>query len=260
LKITKAVILAAGKGTRLLPLTRAIPKEMIRIGTKPIIEHVIDFLRTGGIEEILIIIGRKKEQIMDHLGSGKAYGVDISYKIQEDPRGTADATYYARNFVGEDCFVLIYGDNYFKPFESIIKFLNFHINKKKAEATIVLHPVEDPTRFGLVNIDDQGKILKLIEKPTMKEAKDYLSDGKYLSIAGLLILNHSVFSYIKQIEKGIGNELWLTDAIELMRQDNREMFGYVYQGTRYDIGTFQSLLEADSMEQRESKLMSKRKK
>ena len=259
MKITKAVILAAGKGTRLLPLTRAIPKEMLRIGTKPIIEHVIDFLRTGGIDEILIITGRKKEQIMDHLGSGNAYGVDISYKIQEEPRGTADATYYAKNFIGEDDFVLIYGDNYLKPFVSINKFLNFHINNKEAEVTIVLHPVEDPTRFGLVKIDVQGKILKIIEKPTMKGAKDYLSDGKYLSIAGILILNHSVFSYIKQIEKGIGNELWLTDVIEMMRQDNRKMFGYVHQGTRYDIGTFQSLLEADSMEQREAKHISKKK-
>ena len=87
--IKKAVVLAAGKGTRLMPLTLAMPKEMIRVGTKPVIEHAIEVLKAGGIRDVLIIVGRKKEAIMDYLGSGERLGVNIYYRIQEEPKGSA---------------------------------------------------------------------------------------------------------------------------------------------------------------------------
>ena len=175
-----------------MPLTRAIPKEMIRVGLKPAIEHCIEVLRAGGITEILVIVGRKKESIMDHLGSGARLGVNVYYMVQEEPRGTADAVLHGKGFVGSDDFVVIYGDNYIKPYESIRDILTFH-HSTAADVTLVLHPIDDPTRFGIVKINGEGDVLGLIEKPSISEAKKYKSHGRYLNIAGLLVLKNSIF-------------------------------------------------------------------
>ena len=247
LLIKKAVVLAAGKGTRLMPLTLAMPKEMIRVGVKPVIEHAIEVLKAGGIRDILIIVGRKKEAIMDYLGSGERLGVNIYYRIQEDPKGPAHAVYYGRDFVGSEDFVVMYGDNYLKPYEAIKDIIKFHENKK-ADATLVLHSVEDPQRFGIAKIDNEGKVLGIIEKPSLEEAKSYRNNDVYHNIAGLLILKHTIFAYIEKTKPGKGNEFWLTDSVELMRSDGHRIFGFVFDGTRYDIGTFESLREADKME------------
>lgn len=248
--IKKAIILAAGKGTRLMPLTLAVPKEMIRIGTKPVIEHAINVLSAGGIEKILVIVGRKKEAILNYLGSGKRLGVDIYYKIQEELKGTAHAVYQGRDFVGGEDFAVIYGDNYLKPYRTMKEIIQFH-ERKKADATLVLHPVQDPRRFGIVKINKDGKVLGLVEKPTLEEAKPYKTGDAYLNIAGLLVLKPSAFEYIRKTKPGKGGEIWLTDSIELMRKRGKSVYGYVFSGTRYDIGTFESLKEADKLEQME---------
>jgi len=245
--IKKAVVLAAGKGTRLRPLTLAMPKEMIRVGVKPVIEHAIEVLKAGGIKDILIIVGRKKEAIMDYLGSGEWLGVNIYYRIQDKPKGSAHAVYYGRDFVGSEDFVVMYGDNYLKPYEAMKDIVKFHENKK-ADATLVLHSVKDPQRFGIAKIDRGGKVLGIIEKPSLKEAKSYRNNDVYRNIAGLLILKHTIFAYIEKTKPGKGNEIWLTDSVELMRSDGHRIFGFVFDGTRYDIGTFESLREADKME------------
>jgi dTDP-glucose pyrophosphorylase len=246
--IKKAVILAAGKGTRLMPLTLAIPKEMIRIGIKPVIEHAIEDLKTGGIKDILIIVGRKKEAIMDYLGSGKRLEVNIYYRIQDKPKGSAHALYYGKDFIDSEDFVVMYGDNYLKPYDTMKHVVKFHKNRK-ADATLVLSPVKDPRRFGIVKIDERGKVLGIIEKPSLKEAKSYRVNDVYLNIAGLLILKNIIFNYIEKTKPGRNNEIWLTDSVELMRRDGYEIAGFVFSGTRYDIGTFKSLKEADKMEQ-----------
>lgn len=248
--IKKAVVLAAGKGSRLDPLTRAIPKEMIRVGLKPVIEHVIKVLSAGGIEEILIIVGPKKESIMNHLGSGERLGVNIYYRVQEEPKGTAHAVLQSEGFIGDDTFVVMYGDNYFKPYESMNYIRDFH-ESNSADATLVLYPVDDPTRFGIVKINDKRNILGIIEKPKLNEALPYKVKDKYLNIAGLMIVTSEIFEYIEKTKPGINNEIWLTDSIELMRLDCRKIMGYVFKGVRYDIGTYESLIEADRLEHSE---------
>ncbi len=248
--IKKAVILAAGKGTRLRPLTLAVPKEMIRVGTKPVIEHAINVLRAGGITDILIVVGRKKEAILDYLGSGERLGVNISYKIQEELKGTAHAVYQGKDFVGNEDFVVIYGDNYLKPYEVMKKIIKFH-EEKKADATLVLHPVKDPRRFGIVKIDADNKVLGTIEKPKLEEAEPYKVGDNYLSIAGLLVLKPHIFHYIKKTKPGKDDEMWLTDSVELMRKDKQKICAFLFKGTRYDIGTFESLKKADVLEQSE---------
>ena len=246
----KGIILAAGAGSRLMPLTRAIPKEMIRVGLKPTIEHCVEVLKAGGMKEILVIVGRKKESIMDHLGSGKLLGVNIYYRVQEEPSGTAHAVLLGKGFIGSDDFVVIYGDNYFKPYQSMKNILKYH-GSKDADVTLVLHPVEDPRRFGIVKIDGDGNVLGIIEKPSLEEAKPYIFDNKYFNIAGLLIFKNSVFNYVENTEVGRNNEYWLTDSVENMRIIGKKVMGYRFGGIRYDIGTFESLLEADRLEQME---------
>ena len=246
--IKKAIILAAGKGTRLRPLTLAIPKEMIRVGMKPVIEHAINVLRAGGIEKILVVVGRKKEAILGYLGSGERLEADILYKIQEELKRTAHAVYQGKDFVSNEDFVVIYGDNYLKPYEVMREIVKFH-EEKKADATIVLHPVKDPRRYGIVKIDTDNKVLGIIEKPTLQEAKSYKVGDNYLIIAGLLILKPIIFDFIKRTKPGKDNEIWLTDSIELMRKSGYKVCAFLFKGARYDIGTFESLKEADRLEQ-----------
>jgi len=248
--IKKAIVLAAGKGTRLMPLTLAVPKEVIRVGAKPVIEHAIDVLRAGRIREILVIVGRKKEAILDYLGSGERLGLNISYKIQEELKGTAHAVYQGKDFIGNENFVVIYGDNYLKPYEIMKEIIKFH-EEKEADATLVLYTVKDPRRFGIVKIDADNKVLGIIEKPTLEEAESYRVGDEYLSIAGLLVFKPIVFDFIERTKPGKDDELWLTDSVELMRRNGRKICAFVFKGTRYDIGTFESLIEADRLEQAE---------
>ncbi|MBA7640838.1 UTP--glucose-1-phosphate uridylyltransferase [subsurface metagenome] len=246
--IKKAIVLAAGEGTRLRPLTLAIPKEMIRVGTKPVIEHAINVLKAGGIREILVVVGRKKEAILDYLGSGERLGVDISYKIQEELKGTAHAVYQGKDFIGNEDFVVIYGDNYLKPYEVMKEIVKFH-EEKRADATLVLHPVKDPRRFGIVKIDANNKVLGVIEKPTLEEAEHYKVGGEYLNIAGLLVLKPIIFDFIRKTKPGKDGEIWLTDSVDLMRKSEQKIFAHLFKVARYDIGTFESLMEADRLEQ-----------
>jgi glucose-1-phosphate thymidylyltransferase len=246
--IRKGIVLAAGKGTRLAPLTLAIPKEMIRIGVKPVVEHAIEVLRAGGVKDLLVIVGRRKEAIIDYLGSGERLGVDISYKIQEEPAGTANAVSLGKSFTGDEDFAVIYGDNYLKPPEVMKDVVEFH-REKVADATLVLHPTKDPTRFGVVKVDTKNVVLGMLEKPTLEEAEPYKVADAYLNIAGLLILKPAIFDFIERTEPGREGEVWLTDSVDLMRRNGRRVLGFMFDGTRYDVGTFESLMEADRLEQ-----------
>lgn len=245
--VEKAVVLAAGKGTRLRPITYAVPKEIVRVGKKPTIEHVLEVLKHGGVEDVLVVVGRKKQAIIDYLGSGDRFDLDIYYRVQEEPKGTAHAVSLAEDFVeeGED-FAIMYGDNYISPYGAMEKIVDFH-ERKDGNGTLVLHPVDDPRRFGVVELSDENEILGMVEKPTLEEARPYKMGDHWLNIAGLMIVNHELFEYIGDIQPGEGEELWLTDAVEAMRRDGDELYGYVFDGNRYDIGTFESLAEADRL-------------
>ncbi len=245
--IKKAIILAGGKGTRLMPLTQAMPKEMIRVGFKPVIEHVVDALQSGGIDQLLIIVGRKKEAIIDHLGSGSRSKVDIYYKVQDEPKGTAHAVLQGRNFIDLDDFVVMYGDNYFKPYTFVEKILEFH-RLNNANVTLATYPVTDPERYGIVKLNKVGKVLEMIEKPSFEEAEAYKVEGKYQAIAGLLVCSNNIFDYIEKTKVGKNEEYWLTDTVELMRKERKNIMGFPLQGKRYDVGTFESLIEADQFE------------
>jgi len=135
--------------------------------------------------------------------------------------------------------------------------LAFH-HARGADVTVVLHPVDDPRRFGIVKIDEKGNVHGMIEKPTLKEAEPYRVDGQYFNIAGLIVFSNSAFDHIEKTKAGKSNEYWLTDSVELMRSEGKKVIGYVFEGKRYDIGTPESLLEADKLEQMEDERFQKK--
>jgi len=249
--VKKAVVLAAGEGTRLRPITHAVPKEIVRVGKKPTIEHVLEVLKHGGVEDVLIVVGRKKHAIIDYLGSGERLDLDIYYRVQEEAKGTAHAVSLAKDFVdeGED-FAIMYGDNYISPYSAMEDIVDFH-EEKDGNGTLVLHPVDDPRRFGVVKLSEDDEVRGMIEKPTMDEAEPFKHNNHWLNIAGLMIMNQNLFRYIEEIEPGKGGELWLTDAVEMMREEKDEFYGFIFDGKRYDIGTFESLAKADRLAQRD---------
>lgn len=245
--VKKAIVLAAGKGTRLKPITDAIPKEMIRVGRKPAIEHVLNVLKAGGIEDVLVIVGWKKHALIDYLGSGSRLDLNIYYRMQEKTLGTAHATALGEDFIGDDeDFAIMYGDNYITPYDTMKKIVTFH-KKKKGSGTIVLNPVYDPRRWGVVKLDSNMKIIDMIEKPSLKQAEPFKFDNHWLNIAGLMILNSKIFNFIRDTKPGKKGERWLTDSLILMNRKNYDFYGYEFSGKRFDIGTFDSLKEADEL-------------
>jgi len=245
-KIRKAAIPAAGKGTRLAPLTRAMPKELIRVGKKAVIGHILDMLNEGGISDSLIITGWKKGPLLDYIGSGKDFNMNVYYTIQEEQKGTGHALMHAKSWINGEDFVFVYGDNYIRPYSVLNDLIEFH-KQKESKATLLLHPVVDPRRFGIVKLDENGIAAGMIEKPNYEEAEQYLTNGEYLNIAGMGILSSDIFEYIQKTKPGKNNEMQLTDSIELMRKDGKLVCGYIFRGKRFDIGTQESLDEVDKL-------------
>ena len=239
----QAVILAAGRGSRLRPKTNTTPKEMIPIRGRPMIEYVLDVIRAGGIRRVGIVISPQKTPLMQHLGSGSRFGISIAYLIQEEPRGTAHALSVAREFIDND-FILAYGDTYIKPSEVLKSMLVYHQRLNPA-GTILLHYIDDPTSGGIVRLDKDGRILQLVEKPTRTQAQALRQNGRYLNIGGLMILKPEIFDYLDRVSPGRNGELWLTDALELMRQDNKLLYGFIHKGLRLDLGTFSNITMAE---------------
>ena len=240
--IRKAVIPAAGLGTRFLPATKAQPKEMLPVVDKPVIQYVVEEAIASGIKEILIITGKGKRAIEDHFGKSDMEnefldeldemmsGVNLFYTRQREPRGLGDAVYHARSFVGEEAFALLLGDTITIPGcteELIKKYEEF----KTAIIAVEEVPKEKLSSYGIIKgkevEGDIHLVEDLVEKPSPEEAPSNLG------ILGRYILTPAIFDAIKMTPPGKGNEIQLTDALRLVRE---KIYAYVYRGRRYDIG------------------------
>ena len=189
----KAIILAGGQGTRLYPLTKKIPKLLIRIGNKPIIEHQILLLKRHGIKEIWILLGHFGEQIEEYLGNGKKWKVVIRYCQEEKPLGTAGTLRQLENNIKED-FLVLSGDVMLDI--DIRRFINWHRRKRGSIATLAVHPSDHPFDSDLVETDINGRITSLLKRPH--------PSGRFfhnLSIASAFIFSPKVFNYIPLGEK-----------------------------------------------------------
>ncbi len=240
--IRKAVIPAAGLGTRFLPATKAQPKEMLPVVDKPVIQYVVEEAIASGINKILIITGKGKRAIEDHFGKSDMENefldeldemmrdVNLFYTRQREPRGLGDTVYHARSFVGDEAFALLLGDTITIP-GCTRKLIKKYEEFKTAIIAVEEVPKEKLSSYGVIKgkevEGDIHLVEDLVEKPSPGEA---LSN---LGILGRYILTPAIFDAIKVTPPGKGNEIQLTDALRLVRE---KIYAYVYRGRRYDIG------------------------
>ncbi len=225
----KAVVMAGGFGTRIQPLPNFYPKPMLPIVNRPMMEHIINKLKSVGISEIVILLYFKPEIIKDYFKDGSEFGVKINYVLPEDDYGTAGAVKCAQEFLNET-FIIVSGD-LVTDFD-FKKIIDFH-QSKASKLTITLTPVEDPLQFGVVITDQHGKIQKFLEKPSWGEVfSDTINTGIY-------ILEPEILNYIPKDENyDFGKELFPT-----LMKENITLWGSIQEGYWRDVGNPQSYRE-----------------
>jgi glucose-1-phosphate thymidylyltransferase len=226
----KGIILAGGHGTRLQPLTFITNKHLLPVYDKPMILYPLETLKRSGITEIMIVCGKEHAgHFMSFLGSGKEYGVKLSYALQNGAGGIADALSLAEDFASEDKIAVILGDNIFEDDFS----KDFNAFKERSGAMVFVKEVSDPHRFGVAEIAN-GAILGIEEKP-----KDPKSN---LATVGLYLYNPDVFVKIRKLAPSARGELEITDVHNMYIQEGSLSYGVV-NGFWSDAGTFDSLLK-----------------
>jgi len=238
-KKMKGVIPAAGRGTRLEPITLAIPKEMLMVGDKAVIEYVIDAMKQVGITDITVVVGWRKHAILDYLGSGERLGVKLTYVVQDQRDGLAKAVYAGKNVTHDEPFLVVLGDNFFYPKTFLKDILSFH-NENKADATIGVAEIEDTTRHGIIKPGDDNRIIDLIEKPKPSDAPSKLG------CIGIYIFKPSIFDAIEKTKPGFNNEYQLTDAIKILVEKKHKVCYRKIKGKHIDIGTIEDLKKANA--------------
>lgn len=234
----KGLIPAAGMGNRLKPLTLAIPKELMMVGDKAVIEHVIEAMKMVGISEITIVVGWRKHAILDYLGSGERLGVNLTYVVQDNRNGLAKAVATGKHVNLNESFLVVLGDNFFYPKTFLKEILTFH-KEQKANATIGVSEISDPTRHGIIKPGEKNTILDFIEKPTTNKAPSKLG------AIGIYIFSSDIFNAIDRTEPGIKDEYQLTDSIKIMIEDGKKILYKEIEGKHIDIGTLEDLRKAN---------------
>lgn len=261
--VRKAIIPAAGLGTRFLPATKAQPKEMLPIVDKPTLQYIIEEAVESGIEEILIITGRNKKSIEDHfdksvelemeLESKGKYDlleevqhisnmVNIHYIRQKEPKGLGHAIYCAKSFIGNEPFAVLLGDDIVYGEKPCLRQMIDIYNEYKTTVLGVQEvDIKDVSKYGIVagkHIEDRvHKVQNLVEKPAPDEAPSNIA------ILGRYIINPAIFEILEHTQPGKGGEIQLTDALKVLAQ-KEAMYAYIFEGRRYDVGDKMGFLEA----------------
>jgi glucose-1-phosphate thymidylyltransferase len=233
----KGLILSGGHGTRLRPLTHTGPKQLIPIANKPVLFYAIEDLRDAGVTDIGLILGTNMpEKVKDAVGDGSKFGVNITYIMQGEPRGLAHAVAVAEDFIGEEPFIMYLGDNILKS--GIKEFVN-GFEKSKYQARILLQKVENPRQFGVAELNGEGEVIHLVEKP--EEPK---SD---LALVGIYLFKKSIFDSIRSIKPSWRGELEITDAIQKLLDSQMKVDSHVVEGWWKDTGKPEDVLEANNL-------------
>lgn len=253
-KIKKAIIPAAGLGTRFLPATKAMPKEMLPIVDKPTIQYIVEEAIDSGIEDIIIVTGKGKRAIEDHfdhafelednLIAKKKFDllekvrqpaeVDIHYIRQKEPKGLGHAIWCARKFIGNEPFAVLLGDDIIQAEPPCLKQM-IDVYEQVHSSVIAVMEVahEETNRYGIIDpLDQKGRIYDVkgfVEKPKVEEAPSNVA------IIGRYILTPEIFDFLSLQKTGSGGEIQLTDAIEQLNEIQK-VYAYAYEGKRYDVG------------------------
>jgi UDP-N-acetylglucosamine diphosphorylase/glucosamine-1-phosphate N-acetyltransferase len=234
----KAVVLAAGEGVRLQPITATRPKHLIKVGGKPILEHCFDALKASGVTEVVIVTHYMGNAIRQYFGGGEKMGLKIEYVGQEAMLGTGSAVSAVESYVNGD-FVLVYGDLLFAPEAMKAVLQSFEAEKPAAVMAVV--PVEKPESYGIVELDDEKEVKRIIEKPASGNAPSNLAN------AGLYVFSNVIFDKIKQTKASVRGEWELTDALSLLIEDKKAVLASkISKDDWMDVGRPWDLLEANS--------------
>ena len=236
--IKKGIILAGGHGTRMGPLTKAVNKQLLPIYDKPLIYYPLSILMLAKIKDILIVVNKGQlTQFKKILPEGTNLGIKINYAEQKYPRGLPEAFTIGKNFIGRSNVALILGDNFFYG-QNLTEKLKY-CTKLKSGAKIFIHPVSNPSQYGVVKINSKNKILKIIEKP-----KKYLSN---LAITGLYFFDNNVIKYTRSLKPSKRNELELVDILKKYNKKNKLSVEWIGRGGAWlDTGSVKDFHDASS--------------
>jgi glucose-1-phosphate thymidylyltransferase len=232
----KGLILSGGKGTRLRPLTYTRAKQLIPVANKPVLFRVIEAIRDAGITDIGIVVGHTAEEIKAAVDNGDRWGAKITYIYQDQPLGLAHAVKVSQDFLGDDRFVMFLGDN---VIEGGISVLIQQFAESAWNSQIVLTPVEQPEHYGVAELNGEGRIVRLIEKPKQPPSN--------LALVGVYMFDHNIHKAVDSIAPSWRGELEITDAIQWLVERDYKVYPYVHRGWWIDTGKMEDLLQANSL-------------
>lgn len=232
----KAVILCAGEGTRLRPLTFSRPKHLLPVAGKPLLGRALDTIREAGIREIALIVGHQAEAVQRYVGDGAAWDMEVTYIVQGQPLGLAHAVNCARDFVGASPFIVFLGDNLLEI--GIQGFVN-DFTEKRPDAALMLREVTNPQDFGVAVLAEDGSVQRLVEKPPEPPSN--------LAIVGVYAFTSPIFEAIDSIQPSARGEYEITDAIQWLIEDGRRIDATIFGGFWEDAGEPVALLRTNQL-------------
>ncbi|QKZ16669.1 glucose-1-phosphate thymidylyltransferase [Streptomyces chartreusis] len=230
----KALVLSGGAGTRLRPITHTSAKQLVPVANKPVLFYGLESIAAAGITEVGVIVGDTAAEIQDAVGDGSKFGLEITYIPQERPLGLAHAVIIARDFLGDDDFVMYLGDNFIV---SGIADLVEEFRGNRPDAQILLTHVQDPRSFGVAELDDDGKVLGLEEKPEHPKSD--------LALVGVYLFTPVIHDAVRSITPSWRGELEITHAIQHLIDARADVRCTVIQGYWKDTGNVADMLEVN---------------
>jgi len=228
------LILSGGKGTRLRPITHTSAKQLLPVANRPILFYALDAVRAAGIREVGIVVGETHQEIRDAVGDGSRFEVQVSYIQQDAPSGLAHAVKVSKDFLQESPFVMYLGDNLIPDG---IADLVHEFENSDCDAQILLAHVPNPSSFGVAELDDQGQVVRLEEKPAQPRSD--------LALVGVYMFNKTVFTAVNGIQPSARNELEITDAIQYLIDHGNKVRSHIIRGWWKDTGKLEDMLEAN---------------